>query len=856
MSYYEDSAAYGMYGIPPLSAPAQHNRFSRLDSNESLANMDAVHGRRGSNGFPMQQNGMRLGQSQRPQVSLARSSGPPSPTPPMTAMSASVPTNLAHPRHPIHEGGVSASTPMAKSPFPSQAAKDNSGKSNAVNVKESNPWYHRRFFLGVLLLSFVLIAVGIAASVTLARVRAEQGQNDLKQQQQQQQRDKESHDAHGNVYQTAPAVSETALAPSATWGTRGGRDSQATSARSPATIAASPTGSVPFATVSHLPASLSALVQAASLSITSIAFLAQADTSAGHADANSSRTDAIPSATASIASSVFVGSHAPDLSSSTVAALVSHSPAPHSTTTSLYESESPSTAIQPHVDPSTTTVVETKTPTAPPSTAPPAQQLTTSPSPPFSSPLPPSPSPSPDDTKASTPATANTNTGCTNPAVRREWRELSPSEQRAFTDAVNELKRRPSNAGHANRYEDFVALHMDFADVAHVVPQFLPWHRKFLREFELSLQAIDSSVVVPYFDWALDSQAPARSPIFSASAFGSSGSADPRGCIDSGAFAGWKTNYPSSKCVSRHIRRGQDFMDRWTSPEAMARMILQDGDYDRFRNEFESTSHAQVHTGIAGDMQAMFSPNDPIFWVHHANVDRYWSVWQQSFENAITAYGGFDPVRGVTARLSDNMAPFNVPVSRVMDTRAPGLCYVYSASVRPASARTKRHFRRGPANETTAADTGSSEIILPPPIPEEVARSFGYNLTLIRKVEAANAAFVQEINKNSAYESVAVTVAKNAGKHGGWEPVPFETWRFAPKSERGDIVRYVMQTLESTHGNTKIKTVKTKKVESGNNKTTETMTENTTETDGRTTKWRSSQVVKTTTTFKIKKVLP
>jgi tyrosinase len=29
-------------------------------------------------------------------------------------------------------------------------------------------------------------------------------------------------------------------------------------------------------------------------------------------------------------------------------------------------------------------------------------------------------------------------------------------------------------------------------------------------------------------------------------------------------------------------------------------------------------------------MAGAFSPNDPIFWLHHANVDRAWERWQQN----------------------------------------------------------------------------------------------------------------------------------------------------------------------------------------------------------------------------------
>ena len=30
-------------------------------------------------------------------------------------------------------------------------------------------------------------------------------------------------------------------------------------------------------------------------------------------------------------------------------------------------------------------------------------------------------------------------------------------------------------------------------------------------------------------------------------------------------------------------------------------------------------------------MIAGTSPNDPVFWLHHANVDRLWAQWQASY---------------------------------------------------------------------------------------------------------------------------------------------------------------------------------------------------------------------------------
>jgi tyrosinase len=46
-----------------------------------------------------------------------------------------------------------------------------------------------------------------------------------------------------------------------------------------------------------------------------------------------------------------------------------------------------------------------------------------------------------------------------------------------------------------------------------------------------------------------------------------------------------------------------------------------------FEPSFESAPHNLVHNIIAGVMSDMLSPTDPIFWLHHANVDRLWVAW-------------------------------------------------------------------------------------------------------------------------------------------------------------------------------------------------------------------------------------
>ncbi|RBL86141.1 tyrosinase family protein, partial [Streptomyces cavourensis] len=89
--------------------------------------------------------------------------------------------------------------------------------------------------------------------------------------------------------------------------------------------------------------------------------------------------------------------------------------------------------------------------------------------------------------------------------VRKNQASLTAAEKRAFVDAVLELKR-------TGRYDAFVTTHNAFImsdtdngdRVGHRSPSFLPWHRRFLIQFEQALQEIDPAVALPYWDWTVD----------------------------------------------------------------------------------------------------------------------------------------------------------------------------------------------------------------------------------------------------------------------------------------------------------------------------------------------------------------
>src|SRR5207244_3148352 len=48
--------------------------------------------------------------------------------------------------------------------------------------------------------------------------------------------------------------------------------------------------------------------------------------------------------------------------------------------------------------------------------------------------------------------------------------------------------------------------------------------------------------------------------------------------------------------------------------------------------------HNLVHRWVGGNMLRMTSPNDPVFFMHHANIDRMWSIWQKKVAPGTSFY--------------------------------------------------------------------------------------------------------------------------------------------------------------------------------------------------------------------------
>ena len=285
---------------------------------------------------------------------------------------------------------------------------------------------------------------------------------------------------------------------------------------------------------------------------------------------------------------------------------------------------------------------------------------------------------------------------------RKNVSQMTNAEKEAFVDAVIALKNTPItqadqpaawNEGARNRYDMYVYLHRIVGSGAHRGPAFAPWHREFLRQFELELQQVSGNpkITVPYWDWveyrssadnSADSNGIGAGFPFTDNFMGGMGTgADNR--VETGKFAEsaglWTINVRTGQAGgaardnTTYLRRlnpqnGNDLpgtneqnhgltranYDAAPLRENPANLTITDLDAS-FRKSLEYFLHNGPHAWVGGNMMPSTSPNDPVFFLHHCNVDKLWAIWQQRNPGGINNY---HPANGLAGH--DLNSPMNV----------------------------------------------------------------------------------------------------------------------------------------------------------------------------------------------------
>jgi tyrosinase len=292
--------------------------------------------------------------------------------------------------------------------------------------------------------------------------------------------------------------------------------------------------------------------------------------------------------------------------------------------------------------------------------------------------------------------------------IRKNQKSLSSIERQRFVAAVQQMK----NAG---IYDQYVQWHLDAMgnmgpgdpNYAHQGPAFLPWHREFILLFEQDMQNADRSLgqdgtlTLPYWDWTSDTSSdPLINALWADDFLGPDGDSSDGQRVKSGPFATNMSAGAEKWIITVHDPMDNDpvnFLQRSLGQDRQAPTlptssqladILKVATYDSspwntvvlgtksFRNLLEGWvtvhpggqapgMHNRVHVWVGGSMLPMSSPNDPIFFLNHCNVDRIWASWQVTYPKA----NQFPPSNGA-AQVGHNREDIMVPWDGRNDPRS------------------------------------------------------------------------------------------------------------------------------------------------------------------------------------------
>ena len=197
-------------------------------------------------------------------------------------------------------------------------------------------------------------------------------------------------------------------------------------------------------------------------------------------------------------------------------------------------------------------------------------------------------------------------------------------------------------------------------------PGFLPWHRAYLLDLERELQAIDSSVALPY--WRFEQAAP---NLFTSDFLGVSNSLGTVQFSATNPLQFWVTDG-----VQGIARRPFFNTTNGAANVISEAQTLALGNRSAAFRGMEGNPHGFAHASFGGSLSSIpTAAKDPLFFLLHANVDRLWAKWQRQFgrfDPAVAASFDSSPSNRIGHNLPDTMWPWNGITVLPRPPTAPG----------------------------------------------------------------------------------------------------------------------------------------------------------------------------------------
>lgn len=238
---------------------------------------------------------------------------------------------------------------------------------------------------------------------------------------------------------------------------------------------------------------------------------------------------------------------------------------------------------------------------------------------------------------------------------------------------------------------------------AHGGPIFLPWHRMFLLRMEQQLQrqSGEPDAGLPYWDWALpDGDQPSvdqlrTSPPWTAQYLGPS-----QGDVTTGLLKDHRVRIEERidglwSVRPRPIQRLGGVRVATLPQVSEVEEAMKIRQYDAAPWDMTSRSHRnilegwlngprlhnQIHVWVSGDMFLGTSPNDPVFYLNHCNVDRIWESWMGRHRRRIYVPSASTAGAPAGHRLNDAMISLLGPSQTPQEVLDPAAWYKYDVLI-------------------------------------------------------------------------------------------------------------------------------------------------------------------------------
>ncbi len=205
---------------------------------------------------------------------------------------------------------------------------------------------------------------------------------------------------------------------------------------------------------------------------------------------------------------------------------------------------------------------------------------------------------------------------------RRNINCLTSDQLHDLREALAEIYTLP--VGAKNGFLHIAGLHGNPSPswCIHGSPGFLTWHRGYMAVYEEALRCVNPDVALPYWNWSSGPTTGVPSACASPTYVNRIGDtvSNPlySGPISPGAGGGTTSRRSNIDTTT--------FGDLATG----AQNAMSNSDFSSFQGQLNGV-HGGVHGRTGGHMSSIATAGfDPIFYLHHANVDRLWANWQAS----------------------------------------------------------------------------------------------------------------------------------------------------------------------------------------------------------------------------------